>query len=48
MGIGASLRADPSLTAIAAILTGIMGAIIVTPLMNLTGVTDYRARVPGR
>lgn len=44
MGISASLHADPSLTAIAAILTGVMGAIIVTPLLNTTGVTDYRAR----
>ncbi|MBR0797750.1 LrgB family protein [Bradyrhizobium jicamae] len=44
MGISQSLHADPSLTAVAVILTGIMGAIIVTPLMNLTGITDYRAR----
>ncbi len=44
MGISASLHGDPSLTAIAAILTGVMGAIIVTPLMNSTGITDYRAR----
>jgi len=26
------------------VLTGIMGAIIVTPLMNRTGITDFRAR----
>ena len=26
------------------ILTGIMGAIIVTPLMNRLGITDFRAR----
>ena len=44
MGISESLHADPSLTAVAVILTGIMGAITVTPLMNLTGITDYRAR----
>jgi predicted murein hydrolase (TIGR00659 family) len=44
MGISESLHADPSLTAVAVILTGIMGAIAVTPLMNLTGITDYRAR----
>ena len=44
MGIAESLHADPSLTAVAVILTGIMGAIIVTPLMNRTGVTDFRAR----
>jgi predicted murein hydrolase (TIGR00659 family) len=44
MGISESLHADPSLTAVAVILTGIMGAIVVTPLMNRAGVTDYRAR----
>ena len=44
MGISDSLGADASLTAVAVILTGIMGAIIVTPLMNRMGITDYRAR----
>jgi predicted murein hydrolase (TIGR00659 family) len=44
MGISETLHADPSLTAVSVILTGIMGAIIVTPLMNRTGITDFRAR----
>jgi putative effector of murein hydrolase len=44
MGISESLHADPSLTAVAVILTGIMGAITVTPLMNRMGNTDFRAR----
>jgi len=44
MGISESLHADPSLTAVSVVLTGIMGAIIVTPLMNWTGITDFRAR----
>ena len=44
MGISESLHADPSLTAVAVILTGIMGAITVTPLMNRMGITDFRAR----
>lgn len=44
MGISESLLADPSLTAVAVVLTGIMGAIIVTPLMNRAGITDFRAR----
>jgi predicted murein hydrolase (TIGR00659 family) len=44
MGISESLGADPSLTAVAVILTGIMGAIIVTPLMNRAGIVDFRAR----
>jgi predicted murein hydrolase (TIGR00659 family) len=44
MGISESLGADPSLTAVAVILTGIMGAMIVTPLMNSIGIKDFRAR----
>ncbi|WP_315706489.1 MULTISPECIES: LrgB family protein [unclassified Bradyrhizobium] len=44
MGISESLHADPSLTAVAVVFTGIIGAIIVTPLMNRTGITDFRAR----
>jgi len=44
MGISETLHADPSVTAVAVILTGIMGAIIVTPLMNWTGIVDFRAR----
>ena len=44
MGISESLHADPSLTAVAVVLTGIIGAIIVTPLMNRFGITDFRAR----
>jgi predicted murein hydrolase (TIGR00659 family) len=44
MGIAESLGADPSLTAISTVLTGIMGAIVVTPLMNRARITDFRAR----
>jgi len=44
MGISESLGADPALTAVAVILTGILGAIVVTPMMNRIGITDYRAR----
>jgi predicted murein hydrolase (TIGR00659 family) len=44
MGISESLGADPSLTAVSVVLTGIMGAIVVTPLMNRAGITDFRAR----
>jgi predicted murein hydrolase (TIGR00659 family) len=44
MGISESLGADASLTAVAVILTGIIGAMIVTPMMNRMGITDYRAR----
>ena len=44
MGISETLHADPSLTAVSVILTGIMAAIIVTPLMNRAGIADFRAR----
>ena len=44
MGIAESLGANPSLAAVAVVLTGIIGAIVVTPLMNRLGITDFRAR----
>lgn len=44
MGISESLGADASLTAVSVVLTGIMGAIIVTPMMNRMRISDYRAR----
>ncbi|HXN67470.1 MAG TPA: LrgB family protein [Bradyrhizobium sp.] len=44
MGISESLHADPSLAAVAVVITGIMGAIVVTPLMNRLGIADFRAR----
>jgi predicted murein hydrolase (TIGR00659 family) len=44
MGIAESLHADPSLAAVAVVITGIMGAIVVTPLMNRLGIADFRAR----
>ena len=44
MGIAESLGANPSLAAVAVVLTGIIGAIIVTPMMNRLGITDFRAR----
>lgn len=44
MAISSSLGGDPSLTAAMVILTGIFGAIIVTPFMNLLRITDYGAR----
>lgn len=44
MGISELLHADPSLTAVAVIGTGILGAITVTPLMNWMGIKDFRAR----
>jgi len=44
MGIAERLGGDPSLAAVLVILTGITGAIVVTPLMTLLGMTDWRAR----
>lgn len=44
MGIAESLGANPSIAAVAVVLTGIIGAIVVTPLMNRLGIADFRAR----
>jgi len=44
MGIGEALGADPALTGVLVVLTGIVGALIVTPLMNAVRIRDWRAR----
>ncbi len=44
MAISASLGGNPSLTAVLVIITGIVGALIVTPFMNLMRIRDYAAR----
>ncbi|MGY2053006.1 LrgB family protein [Methylobacterium sp. JK268] len=44
MGITQALGGDPTLTAVLVILTGILGAILVTPLFDRLGFTDWRAR----
>lgn len=44
MGISQELGGEPSLTATLVIATGIIGAVIVTPLMNLMRIRDMRAR----
>lgn len=44
MAISSGLGGDPALTAALVILTGILGAIIVTPFMNAMRITDYSAR----
>jgi len=44
MGISETLGANPAITVIATVLTGVMGAIAVTPAMNWLGITDFRAR----
>jgi predicted murein hydrolase (TIGR00659 family) len=44
MGIAETTGAEPALTAVLVILTGITGAIIVTPLMNALRLKNYAAR----
>ncbi len=44
MGVAERLGGDPALTAVLVIVTGILGAIIVTPLLNVMRVRDWRAR----
>jgi len=44
MGIADKIGADPALTAVLVILTGITGAIVVTPLMNMLRLKNYAAR----
>jgi predicted murein hydrolase (TIGR00659 family) len=44
MAVSERLGGIPSLTAALVIITGIIGAIMVTPLMNALGIRDYAAR----
>lgn len=44
MAISSSLNGDPALTAAAVVLTGICGAIVVTPMMNAMRIKDFSAR----
>jgi len=44
MGITETLGGDPALTAILVMLTGVIGSIMVTPLMNALRMKDWRAR----
>ncbi|MDU8912773.1 LrgB family protein [Aestuariicoccus sp. MJ-SS9] len=44
LGISEAVGGLPSLTAVLVILTGIIGAVTVTPLMNLLRIGDWRAR----
>ncbi len=44
MGIAEGIGGLPSLTAVLVILTGIIGAMTVTPLLNLLDIKDWRAR----
>ncbi|MDR4305518.1 LrgB family protein [Chelatococcus sambhunathii] len=44
MAVSASLGGDPSLTAVLTVTTGIVGALVVTPFMNLFRIKDFAAR----
>lgn len=44
VGIAGEIGGEPALTAVMVIATGIVGALIVTPLMDALKITDYAAR----
>jgi predicted murein hydrolase (TIGR00659 family) len=44
LGVAEQIGGLPSLTAVLVILTGIIGAVIATPLLNALGIRDWRAR----
>lgn len=44
MGITEQFGGEPALTAVMVVTTGILGAVMVTPLMNLMRVRDFAAR----
>ncbi|MBD9528175.1 LrgB family protein [Paracoccus sp. PAR01] len=44
IGIAEGLGGEPTITAVLVLLTGIFGAIIATPLLNLLKIHDWRAR----
>ncbi len=44
IGISQAIGGSPTLTAVLVIVTGITGAVVATPVLNLIGVKDWRAR----
>ena len=44
IGIAEALGGQPTLAAVLVLLTGIIGAVVATPLLNLLRLTDWRAR----
>lgn len=44
IGVSDALGGSPTLTAVLVILTGIIGAVVATPLLNFLGIRDWRAR----
>lgn len=44
IGVSEAIGGSPTLSAVFVILTGVLGAIIATPLLNALGLRDWRAR----
>jgi predicted murein hydrolase (TIGR00659 family) len=44
LGVSEAIGGSPTLTAVLVIVTGIMGAVMASPLLNLLRITDWRAR----
>lgn len=44
IGVSDAIGGSPTLTAVVVIVTGVMGAIMATPLLNALGIKDWRAR----
>lgn len=44
LGVSEAVGGIPTLTAVLVIMTGIIGAVTVTPLMNMLRISDWRAR----
>ena len=44
LGVSEAIGGSPTLTAVLVILTGVTGAVVATPLLNLMGIKDWRAR----
>lgn len=44
LGVSEGIGGSPTLTAVLVILTGITGAVVATPLLNLLRIRDWRAR----
>ncbi|MCA0940342.1 LrgB family protein [Salipiger pacificus] len=44
IGISEKLGGDPSMTAVLVLMTGMIGAIAVTPMLNALGLRDWRGR----
>ncbi|KAF0676070.1 LrgB family protein [Profundibacterium mesophilum] len=44
LGVAEAIGGIPSLTAVLVIVTGVIGAIVATPMLNALGIRDWRAR----